>query len=445
MAKAEKGGRICPMKQQIANRLGAAHVRDTVMQFVDGSMTREQAMASLGVGKTRLYELRTSFLAARAAGTADAWEPSRSGGNHMPPWPDVAQRFLKRVLSPDGDARRYSYAFAASEVGRRYGLEVDRAQVRRWALDHGIKAAVPKPRPPAHVRRWQRQSVGELWQLDATPDHFLGRDSPSLSLIDMIDDCSRMQVGCRLYRSECVNAYMDLFYRAFTRYGLPLEVYVDRASFFRGEDGNLTQLGKRLRLYGVSFVFANTPEAKGKIERVHQVWQDRLPAYAAREGVTGDTPLEDVNGHLDCLVDYPQRIRGAPRASHVGTRSVGQGGCGRTLQAAPDTAGRMVGSCLGRVVQGGGRPAREAACRRSPVPDRVRQRNARVGVPPCRRDAVSGPQQAGPVNRPSGGLHEQSEGEKKLKSIPLLLTTNFPLLKTTRHASRCHLHFGQRM
>ena len=47
--------------------------------------------------------------------------------------------------------------------------------------------------------------------------------------------------------------------------------YVDRASFFKGEDGNLTQLGKRLKLYGVSFVFANTPEAKGKIERIHQV------------------------------------------------------------------------------------------------------------------------------------------------------------------------------
>ena len=292
------------MKQQIANRLGAAHVRDTVMQFVDGAMTREQAMESLSVGKTRLYELRTSFLAARAAGKSDMWEPSRSGGNHMPAWPDEAQRFLKRVLSPDGGVGRYSYAFAASEVGRKYGLEVDRAQVRHWALDHGIKIAVPKPRPPAHVRRWQRQSVGELWQLDATPDYFLGRGNPPLSLIDMIDDCSRMQVGCRLYRGECVNAYLDLFYRAFTRYGLPLEIYVDRASFFKGEDGNLTQLGRRLKLYGVSFVFANTPEAKGKIERVHQVWQDRLPAYAAREGVTGDTPLEDVNGHLDCLVDY---------------------------------------------------------------------------------------------------------------------------------------------
>ena len=108
----------------------------------------------------------------------------------------------------------------------------------------------------------------------------------------------------RLYRSECVNAYIDLFYRAFTRYGLPLEIYVDRASFFKGEDGNLTQLGKRLKLYGVSFVFANTPEAKGKIERIHQVWQDRLPAYAAREGITSSMSLEDINKHLDCLVDY---------------------------------------------------------------------------------------------------------------------------------------------
>lgn len=60
------------MKQQIANRPGVAHVRDTVMQFADGSMAREQAMSSLGVGRTRLYELRGSFLAARAAGEADA-------------------------------------------------------------------------------------------------------------------------------------------------------------------------------------------------------------------------------------------------------------------------------------------------------------------------------------------------------------------------------------
>ena len=51
-------------------------------------------------------------------------------------------------------------------------------------------------------------------------------------------------------------------------------------------------------------------------------------------------------------------------------------------------------------------------------------------VSPRRRNDLAHPQQARPVNRPSSGLHDQSEGKKELKSIPLLLTTNFPLLKT---------------
>lgn len=297
-------GILCSMKQQILNRLGVAHIRDTMMQFVTGSITRQQAMESLQIGQSQLYSLRTSYLAARARGRCDDWAPGSSGGNHMPVWPDEVQAFLRKALEPNGDAKRYSYAFAASEVGRRFGFPIDRSQVRHWAIAHNLQLADHRERPLAHVRRWQRKSVGELWQLDATPDYFLGRTNQPLQLIDMVDDCSRMQVGCRLYRRETVASYIDLFYRAFTRYGLPLEIYVDKAGFFRNNDGTLTQLGKRLKLVDISFVFANTPEAKGKIERVHQVWQDRLPAYVAREGLTGSTPLEEINEHLDCLVDY---------------------------------------------------------------------------------------------------------------------------------------------
>ena len=292
------------MKQQIANRLGVAHVRDTIMQLVAGAVTREQAMEDLQIGRTRLYELKASYLAARASGAGDKWEPGLSGGDHAEPWPDEEQRFFRRVLSPCGESKRYSYAFAASELGRRFGHEVDRGQVRHWAMENGIKIAVPRPRPLAHVRRWQRKAIGELWQLDATPDRFLGRGRSAYQLLDMLDDCSRVQVGCRLYLRECVRSYLDLFYRAFSRYGLPLEIYVDKAGFFRGENGELTQLGRRLKFYDVSFVFANAPESKGKIERIHLVWQDRLPAYFEREGIDIDTPLATVNDHVDALVDY---------------------------------------------------------------------------------------------------------------------------------------------
>ncbi len=267
-------GILYTMKQQISTRLGVAHVRDTMMQFVTGAITREQAMESLQVGQSQLYCLRTSYLAARAEGHGDDWAPGSSGGNHMQAWPREVQEFLYKVLGPNGNAKRYSYAFAASEVGRKLNYIIDRSQVRHWAITHHLHLTDYRKRPPAHVRRWQRKAVGELWQLDATPDYFLGRENSLYHLIDLIDDCSRVQVGCRLYRQETVLSYIDLFYRAFSRYGLPLEVYVDKAGFFRNDDGSLTQLGRRLKFFDISFIFANTPEAKGKIERVHQVWQD---------------------------------------------------------------------------------------------------------------------------------------------------------------------------
>ena len=56
------------MKMQLSKRLGVAHVRDTVKQLVSGDIDFAQAMDELQVGKTRLYELKASFLSARAAG-----------------------------------------------------------------------------------------------------------------------------------------------------------------------------------------------------------------------------------------------------------------------------------------------------------------------------------------------------------------------------------------
>ena len=314
------------MKQQIVNRLGVAHVRDTMFQWMAGSIDRRQAMESLQIGQSQLYALRSSFLRAKAEGRADVWSPGASGGNHLPDWPEEVNEFLFKVLGPDGESRRYSYAFAASELGRKFQFFVDRSQVRHWALEHHLQRTDHRLRPPAHVRRWQRMSIGELWQLDATPDYFLGRANPPLHPIDLVDDCSRMQVGCRLYAREVVSSYLDIFYRAFTQFGLPLEVYVDKAGFFRNNEGSLTQLGKRLKLYDVSFVFANSPEAKGKVERLHQVWQDRFPAYAAREGLSKDSTLEEVNAHLERLVDYRntferhREIRATP--AHVWTEKI---------------------------------------------------------------------------------------------------------------------------
>lgn len=306
---ASKSGKIrgaayhCRMKKQIGARLGLPHVIDVLEQFCGGACSAEQACESLGIGKTRLYELRGGYLRARAAGAAPSWRPGVSGGDRAAPWDGRVTDFLRAAV-----AGGYNYSFAASEADRLFGVVLARSQVRRWAIREGVSPAPKEPRLPAHLRRWQRQAVGELWQLDATPDRWFGGGEPAYPLLDMLDDCSRMQVGCAVYRNENVPAYLHFFHGAFLQYGLPLEIYVDHAGIFEGnKEGSATRVAERLKFYDVSFVFANTPESKGKVERIHQVWQDRLPPYFALNGLTPSSDLQEVNGHIGALREHRNR------------------------------------------------------------------------------------------------------------------------------------------
>jgi hypothetical protein len=266
-------------------------------------MTIKQACESLAIGKTRLYELRGSYLKARASGQLDAWRPGVSGGNHSSPWDERVTKFLRAAIT-----NGYNYSFAASEVTRLYGIRLVRSQVRHWAIREGVSPPPRPPRLPAHLRRWQRQAVGELWQMDATPDYWFGRQEPAYPMINMLDDCSRLQVGCAIYRRENIPAYLHFLHNAFAQYGLPLQIYVDQAGIFTGhKEISVTQIEQRLLFYDISFVVANTPEAKGKVERIHQVWQDRLPPYFALNGLRTSTDLDHINNHIHALREHRNR------------------------------------------------------------------------------------------------------------------------------------------
>ena len=291
------------MKNKLGSRLGLAHVQDVLKQVCDRTISVEQACDSLGMAKTRLYELRGAYLKARAVGPVEDWRPGLSGGNHAMPWDERVVSFLRAAI-PKG----YNYAFAASEVDRLYDIVLARSQVRHWAIREGICPAQKPPRLPAHLRRWQRQAVGELWQMDATPDYWFGPDTPAYPLLDMLDDCSRLQTGCAIYRNENVPAYLHFFHNAFIEYGLPLQIYVDQAGIFTGKkEDSVTRIEQRLKFYDVSFIIANPPEAKGKVERIHQVWQDRLPPYFALNGLTTASDLEDINRHIHALRAHRNR------------------------------------------------------------------------------------------------------------------------------------------
>jgi hypothetical protein len=141
-------------------------------------------------------------------------------------------------------------------------------------LQNGLAHATPAHKPHAPVRRWQRSQIGELWQLDASPHQWFPTCALAFPMLNMLDDCSRVFVGSKIYDRELLLSYLDFLPAAFLAYGRPLQIYVDyHAIFFVKNPDALTQLGAALKFYDISFLYAPTPQAKGKIEREHQFWQ----------------------------------------------------------------------------------------------------------------------------------------------------------------------------
>ena len=264
--------------------------------FRKRTLTATEAASQLGISRSRLYRLATDHLQACAQKKGRLWTPGSSGGDHTQVWPEPVLQLLKKRLACSPPC---PYSFAASEALRLHAFKLDRAQVRRWALLHQCAHTTAPKRPRAPVRRWQRAQIGELWQLDASPHRWFPPSDLDFPMLNMIDDCSRLFVGSKLYERASLLAYLDFLPAAFLAYGRPLQLYVDYHSiFFAQTPDALTQLGSALKFYDISFLYAPTPQAKGKVEREHPFWQKRLPPYFASEAITEP---EQANPHIDAL------------------------------------------------------------------------------------------------------------------------------------------------
>jgi hypothetical protein len=282
--------------QQLLHRHAPSFIRHVLDAFGRQALNAAEAAEQLGLSPSRLYALSTEYLRARVQKRGSLWTPGSSGGDHAAPWPQPVRDLLRKRL---GCSPPCPYSFAASEALRLQAFKLDRAQVRRWAIENNLAHAVPPKRVLAPVRRWQRARIGELWQLDASPHRWFPSLHIGFPMLNMLDDCSRLFTGSKLYERELLLAYFDFLPTAFLAHGRPLQLYVDYHSLFFTQDPDaLTQLGWALKFYDISLRYAPTPQAKGKIEREHQFWQGRLPAYFASEKIN---EIHLANPHIDAL------------------------------------------------------------------------------------------------------------------------------------------------
>jgi transposase len=183
----------------------------------------------------------------------------------------------------------------ACEYLARDGHEVSHDALGRWLRAEGLFEKRRK-RGKHRLRRARRKCAGELVQMDGSWHDWLEGRGPWCCLMVMVDDATGRALA-RFYDKETLSASFDLFGRYAKTRGLPRAIYVDKAGIYRAEEGcPPTQFGRAMAELGVELILANSPQAKGRVERVHGTHQDRLCKLLRLEKI--DT-MADANAYLE--------------------------------------------------------------------------------------------------------------------------------------------------
>jgi len=177
------------------------------------------------------------------------------------------------------------------------GFVVSRATVQRVLRAAGLRSP-RRRRPPRHrSRRPRKAQAGLLLQLDGSPCAWFGPTQPPCSLLAAIDDATGAVLAATFRAQEDAAGYLTLLRTLGMTVGLPAAVYTDAHGIFVRNDAHWTlaeelqghqdptQVGRALQALGIHHLVAESPQAKGRIERLWNTLQDRLVAELRLAGI----------------------------------------------------------------------------------------------------------------------------------------------------------------
>ena len=199
------------------------------------------------------------------------------------------QRVLPLVRKKYGGAvgERFGPTLAAEHLQSEDGVHVHAETLRRWMLGEGLWSR-------ERQQRERKEHFGELVQMDGSFHAWLEERGPEGCWMDMADDATNTTLA-QLDEQETIWAVADALRAWIERHGVPLALYVDWKNLYkrpatvrerlRGEEP-ITQFGRMCAKLGIELIAAGSPQAKGRIERMHGTHQDRLVKKLRRRGIS---------------------------------------------------------------------------------------------------------------------------------------------------------------
>ncbi len=184
-------------------------------------------------------------------------------------------------------------------LAEREGLCLSRSSVRRILLGAGLPSPRRRRAPRHRSRRERYPQEGMLLQIDGSRHDWLERRGPYLTLVAAIDDATGTVPYALFREQEDAQGYFLLLREVIRNKGVPLALYSDRHGIFQRSPKELqdlqeqlagarqpTQFGRALAELGIQAIFARSPQAKGRIERLWGTFQDRLVAELRLAGAS---------------------------------------------------------------------------------------------------------------------------------------------------------------
>ncbi len=250
-----------------------------VKEVVKGRYSAREAAELLKLTRRHVFRLLARY---RAEGDAGLVHGLRGRASNRGYPKKLKARVLALYWRPE--YRDYGPTYFAETLAKEHKIWVHRETMRRWLNANGGSNAQRRKRPH-RKKRLRRAAVGELVQFDgSTHDWFEGR-GPECTLLHMVDDATS-RAFMRFAPSENTADCMRTFWAYAERYGLPRCLYVDQDGVYCPEkEGTLTEFGRAMVELGVQIIYANSPEAKGRVERGNRTHQDRLVKAMRRKGI----------------------------------------------------------------------------------------------------------------------------------------------------------------
>lgn len=278
-------------------------------------LSQRRAAELLGLTERQVRRLYRAFKAHGAAGLVSA-KRGKPSNRRLPQ--EIRGRALELIRARYGD---FGPTLAHEKLTEQHGLELSVETLRGWMIGDGIRLPRARRMRRSYPPRERRACRGELVQIDGCDHAWLEDRGPSCTLLVYVDDATGSLMELRFAESESTFDYFAATRSYLVQHGKPVAFYSDRLSVFHvskrdqaaGGKG-LSQFGRAMTEMNIEIICANSPQAKGRVERSNLTLQDRVVKELRLRGISdvvaGQAYLPEFRD------DYNRRFARQPRNAH---------------------------------------------------------------------------------------------------------------------------------